>query len=151
MPRFIRDVCPHCQTDISRRLGLITTAAVECPKCGLPMRVTSRALVSNWQYNFAASAGAGIFFAVVIAVLASPQVAEEFGKLCQLPSRSLQDRLILSLCASVPLLLAVIPIGLVGRLVGYGVARRLVTDEAAEPSLTARVQNLLDPDPMTRN
>ena len=125
MPTVTRDACPRCRTDVSRRLGVITTPTIACPKCRAVMDVTRTAVVNNWQFNGAVLAAAFIWTAVAAAVFLNPNFATQVGARVGRPARTPQDRLVLAAIVGVPAGFFALPFGVLGRLVGYGVARRL--------------------------
>jgi hypothetical protein len=127
MAVIIVDVCPKCKVDVSRRLGLIKTPLLACRRCGYEMRVTANAVRNNWQYNFAMAAGLFLWFFFACLILLDPRGAAELAARAG-RFRGVDNPWVLSLMAFVPAFLIALPCGLMGRLIGIGVARRLLSD-----------------------
>src|SRR5689334_11934452 len=102
MPMVILDVCPRCHSDVSRRVGVITTRLIVCPKCQFEMFVTPKAVVNNWQFNAAVWAGVAMWGGFAAIVLTNPEAATNLGRYLQLPARTLENRLILACAGFVP-------------------------------------------------
>jgi hypothetical protein len=133
MAVYQKDVCPRCRADVSRRLGVITTPTITCRVCQFPMRVTALAVMNNWQFNFAAPVVLAIWVGAVVIIFRSPEtVAHWAGELRAPPTgHDLQDRLAMSLTAGVVALFSSIPFAVVGRLIGFFVARRLLSEPSS--------------------
>jgi hypothetical protein len=132
MPVAILDVCPRCRTDVSRLVGLITTPTLACPKCRAAVGVSPRAVVSNWQFNVAVLAGVFLWTTLAVAVFISPEFAASAGVHLKRPTATVQDRLVLALYVGVPAGVVAVPFGLLGRVIGRRVARRLATQRGAD-------------------
>jgi hypothetical protein len=135
MPVVVLDVCPRCKTDVSRRLGLITTRTIACAKCGHEMRVTQNAVINNWQYHGAVLAFLVLWTGATVLILSRPDVAAEVGRRAALPCQTMKERATLALVAAVPILLCAMPFAVIGRVVGYYVAQRLALDATGEGPL----------------
>jgi hypothetical protein len=133
MAVIILDVCPRCKTDVSRRFGLITTPTIVCRNCGYEMRVTRNAILNNWAFNLCVGAILFAWGVLALAVLCSPEAAAAVGGGFKKPVRSGADRLMVALLAGLPALLAAVPGVLVGRLLGWCVAERLLSGSAPNP------------------
>jgi hypothetical protein len=97
------------------------------------MRVTANAVRNNWQYNFAMAAGLFLWFVFACIVLLEPKAAmnfaARFGKF-----EGLQSPWLLAVLSFLPAFLIALPIGLIGRIVGIGVASRILSEPPQEPS-----------------
>jgi hypothetical protein len=143
MPYYQKDVCPRCRADVSRRIGLITTPTITCRVCQFPMRVTALAVMNNWQFNFAAPVVLAIWVGAAVIIFRSPDmVARWASELGVNPSgHATQDRLAMVLLSGVLALFCSIPFAVLGRLVGFYAARRLLSEpppEAAASELGQR-------------
>jgi hypothetical protein len=132
MPVYRINVCPRCKADVSRRFGLITTPTVVCHSCRFEMRITGKAVTDNWGYNFAALAGLAIWGGIALLILASPESAAALGKRMSLPAATIQDRLLLAALSGVAAALCAIPFAVIGRLIGYFVGQRLLSQHEQE-------------------
>jgi hypothetical protein len=128
MPVYRINVCPRCKADVSRRFGLIATPTVVCHSCRFEMRITGRAVTDNWGYNFMALAGLAIWGGMALLILASPESAAVISKRVSLPAGTIQERLLLAALSGVAAALCAIPFLVVGRIIGYIVGQRLLSE-----------------------
>jgi len=135
MPCYQKDVCPRCRADVSRRFGVITTPTIDCRVCQFPMRVTSLAVMNNWQFNAAAPVGLALWVAALFIIFGSPETAARWAwELGATPSgHDTQDHLAMALVAGGAALFCSVPFAIVGRIIGFFVARRLLS-EPPEPA-----------------
>jgi hypothetical protein len=134
MPVYQKDVCPRCRADVSRRFGVITTPTITCRVCRFPMRVTTPAVMNNWQFNFAAPVVLAIWVGAVVIIFRSPDtVAHWAGELGATPSgHDTQDRVAMVLLSGVVALFCSIPFAVLGRLIGFFVAQGLLSEPPPE-------------------
>ena len=144
MPMVILDVCPRCRSDVSRKFGLITTRLIVCPKCQFEMFVTPKAVVNNWQFNAAVWAGLAMWIGFASIIFTNSDTAATVGRHLQLPVRTFENRLVLAFAGCIPALFVALPFALVGRIIGFSVARRLNVD-AAEEAAVADFRRQLTP------
>jgi hypothetical protein len=137
MPFYHKNVCPRCNADVSRRFGLITTPTVVCRSCRYEMRVTGRAVTDNWAFNFMTLAALAIWGGMAVLILASSESAAALGKRMSLPAGTIQERLLLAMLSGVVAAVCSIPIMLLGRIIGYFVGRRLLSEQEREDSAVA--------------
>jgi hypothetical protein len=98
------------------------------------MRVTALAVMNNWQFNFAAPVVLAIWAGAVVIIFRCPDtVAQWAWDLGASPSgHDTQDRLAMGLLAGVVALFCSIPFAALGRLIGFFVARRLLSEPPPE-------------------
>jgi hypothetical protein len=94
------------------------------------MRVTALAVMNNWQFNVAAPVVLAIWASAVVMIFGSPDtVARWAWELGASPSgHDMQDRLAMVLLAGVVALFCSIPFAVVGRIIGFFVARKLLSE-----------------------
>ncbi len=119
MAYIILDVCPKCKTDVSRRLGFITTPSITCSKCGHSMYVTESAVLNNWQYNVAVGAWMLAWAVFVIVLWASPEAAMSASRFFGMRVLDTEHLIYMSVLAFIPAAFVGLPFGLVGRMCGY--------------------------------
>jgi hypothetical protein len=125
MASIAGDVCPHCEQELNFHFGLIKACTITRRHRGHEMFLTKQAVVSNWQYNLAARALLVTWVGFALVVIGSPQAAAWVGQQLQLPLRTFKDQAVLALAGMIPGVLAAVPFGLVGRLLGHRCWRRL--------------------------
>ena len=134
MSVVILDVCPKCRVDVSRRFGLIKTPLITCRKCGYEMRVTAKAVSNNWQFNFAIVPMLIFWLVLAGIVLLNPDAATRFaaqsGK-----SKGTVSPWVLAALSLVPAFGMALPIAFVGRLLGFRVASRILSEMPGEPAV----------------
>lgn len=117
-------------------MGLITTPTINCSVCRLPMRVTAVAVMNNWGFNFVAPAFLAVWVAAVVITFLNPELAAHWMREFRIPPAStLQDRMALVLVAGAGALICSIPFLVVGRMIGFFVARRLLSEAPPEVPL----------------
>src|SRR5262249_1719913 len=119
MAVVILDVCPRCRKDVSRRLGVITTRTIVCPRCDYEMKITANAVTNNGQYNGVMRVALPVWIGLAAAILASPTVAAAVGGLFKLPVQTLQNRLIVALVAGILAVVVGLPFAVLGRMIGF--------------------------------
>jgi hypothetical protein len=95
------------------------------------MRVTPNAIRNNWQFNFAMGAGLFLWFVLACIVLLDPKGATAFVSRMGL-GKGADNMWLLATMSFMPAFMIAIPIGLIGRLKGISVARRVLEDSAAD-------------------
>jgi len=114
-------------------MGLITTPTIVCGVCRFPMRVTAVAVMNNWGFNFVAPALLAIWAAAVAVIFLNPEMAADWMREFRIPATTaLRDKLALVLLAGVLATFCSMPFLVVGRIFGFFVARRLLSEPPPE-------------------
>jgi hypothetical protein len=89
--------------------------------------------MNNWGFNFVAPVALAIWAAAVAILYLNPEMAADWMREFRIPpTTALRDRLALVLLAGVLAFLCSIPFLAVGRLIGFFVARRLLSEPPPE-------------------
>jgi hypothetical protein len=135
------DVCPKCRVDVSRRFGLIRTPIIPCPRCGYEMRVTADAVRNNWQFNFIMAAGLFFWLFLACVILLDPkgatQAVARYGH-----AKGADNPWILAGLSFIPAFFLAMPFALIGRVIGSGVGKRMLTEFSQDSSASASPSSL---------
>ncbi len=124
----VLDVCPRCNTDISRRLGLITKRVITCPNCGLEMNVNENAVINNWQFNGAVIGFLGIWLVLAATFLISADAAQKVGKDFGIVAKGFKGQALASASKPAGTAEASAICGGFGRLAGWLVAQNMAAE-----------------------
>jgi hypothetical protein len=122
-------------------MGLITAPTIICRVCRCPMRVTAVAVMNNWGFNFMAPAWLAIWAAAVAIIFLNPEMAADWMREFRIPpTTALRDKLALVLLAGGLALFCSVPFLVVGRVIGFFVAQRLLSEPPPEVPMSNREQ-----------
>jgi len=130
-----KDLCPRCKTDISRRLGVITSASVNCSFCGQQVQVTRNAVLNNWQYNSLMWPFFAIWTGMAVTVLFNQDLVVALTRFLPITVDVLVAQVLGAVLCLLPAFVCAIPFALVGRVVGCLVAWQLESEGKGRPIL----------------